>query len=62
MCYDFFFQAEAGIRALVRSRGLGDVYKGHRGTRTNCLMSLRKEMNPSRASMVEQASDCPSPD
>ena len=23
----FFFQAEAGIRDLVRSRGLGDVYK-----------------------------------
>ena len=23
----FFFQAEDGIRALVRSRGLGDVYK-----------------------------------
>ena len=23
----FFFQAEAGIRYLVRSRGLGDVYK-----------------------------------
>ena len=22
----FFLQAEAGIRALVRSRGLGDVY------------------------------------
>ena len=25
-CY-FFFQAEDGIRDLVRSRGLGDVYK-----------------------------------
>ena len=25
MC--FFFQAEDGIRYLVRSRGLGDVYK-----------------------------------
>ncbi len=24
----FFFQAEDGIRSLVRSRGLGDVYKG----------------------------------
>ena len=23
----FFFQAEDGIRYLVRSRGLGDVYK-----------------------------------
>ncbi len=29
MCIiDFFFQAEDGIRDLVRSRGLGDVYKG----------------------------------
>ena len=30
MCFDrffFFFQAEDGIRDLVRSRGLGDVYK-----------------------------------
>ena len=29
--YFFFFQAEDGIRDLVRSRGLGDVYKrqGH---------------------------------
>ena len=25
--YVFFFQAEYGIRDLVRSRGLGDVYK-----------------------------------
>ena len=28
MCIrDFFFQAEDGIRFVVRSRGLGDVYK-----------------------------------
>ena len=27
MCVLFFFQAEDGIRYLVRSRGLGDVYK-----------------------------------
>ena len=26
ICF-FFFQAEDGIRDLVRSRGLGDVYK-----------------------------------
>ena len=30
----FFFQAEDGIRYLVRSRGLGDVYKRQRPTRT----------------------------
>ncbi len=28
MCISFFFQAEDGRRGLVRSRGLGDVYKG----------------------------------
>ena len=27
VCCCFFFQAEDGIRDLVRSRGLGDVYK-----------------------------------
>ena len=27
LCFLFFFQAEDGIRDLVRSRGLGDVYK-----------------------------------
>mgnify|MGYP003380588918 CR=1 FL=1 len=27
VCVGFFFQAEDGIRYLVRSRGLGDVYK-----------------------------------
>ena len=29
-CVGFFFQAEDGIRDLVRSRGLGDVYKRQR--------------------------------
>ena len=28
----FFFQTEDGIRGLVRSRGLGDVYKRQAGT------------------------------
>ena len=27
LLFFFFFQAEDGIRDLVRSRGLGDVYK-----------------------------------
>ena len=27
LVFFFFFQAEDGIRDLVRSRGLGDVYK-----------------------------------
>ena len=30
----FFFQAEDGIRDLVRSRGLGDVYKRQNLTQT----------------------------
>ena len=30
----FFFQAEDGIRDLVRSRGLGDVYKRQSQTRS----------------------------
>ena len=33
MLLGFFFQAEDGIRDLVRSRGLGDVYKRQVSTR-----------------------------
>ena len=33
----FFFQAEDGIRDLVRSRGLGDVYKRQIENRRNKL-------------------------
>ena len=32
----FFFQAEDGIRDLVRSRGLGDVYKRQFRTCSTC--------------------------
>ena len=32
----FFFQAEDGIRDLVRSRGLGDVYKRQGVRRRRC--------------------------
>ena len=35
-----FFQAEDGIRDLVRSRGLGDVYKRQRLHRTQLLDQL----------------------
>ena len=34
VCVFLFFQAEDGIRDLVRSRGLGDVYKRQRYGRT----------------------------
>ena len=36
----FFFQAEDGIRDLVRSRGLGDVYKRQVKCRPCCSISL----------------------
>ena len=36
----FFFQAEDGIRDLVRSRGLGDVYKRQE------LQVLQREITP----------------
>ena len=35
----FFFQAEDGIRDLVRSRGLGDVYKRQFGRRASHTQS-----------------------
>ena len=34
----FFFQAEDGIRDLVRSRGLGDVYKRQMKISTRLLL------------------------
>ena len=37
----FFFQAEDGIRDLVRSRGLGDVYKRQDGDRYHRQHKLR---------------------
>ena len=40
----FFFQAEDGIRYLVRSRGLGDVYK-------------RQEFNASHAYLFQRRPD-----
>ena len=36
----FFFQAEDGIRDLVRSRGLGDVYKRQAYARTALLGTI----------------------
>ena len=42
--FGFFFQAEDGIRDLVRSRGLGDVYK-----RQDTMRGiLRGDAEPSR--------------
>ena len=39
----FFFQAEDGIRDLVRSRGLGDVYKRQIAHIPNGNLRLRDE-------------------
>ena len=38
-CGIFFFQAEDGIRDLVRSRGLGDVYKRQAHSSGSALMT-----------------------
>ena len=50
----FFFQAEDGIRDLVRSRGLGDVYKRQPFSRTRIEPAL------SDCGRVVGASRCPS--
>ena len=42
----FFFQAEDGIRDLVRSRGLGDVYK--RQCRTSAGHEQTDDREPDR--------------
>ena len=45
----FFFQAEDGIRDLVRSRGLGDVYKRQpvgRSVRVPFVAAIVPEVTP----------------
>src|SRR5665811_1975529 len=44
MFFVFFFQAEDGIRDLVRSRGLGDVYK----RQTNGYLAIPKTSSERR--------------
>ena len=46
----FFFQAEDGIRDLVRSRGLGDVYKRQLTTDHAVLINLMREL---QSGMIE---------
>ena len=46
----FFFQAEDGIRDLVRSRGLGDVYK--RQLEEFRLLALRRVKEGEKPSAV----------
>ena len=44
VCCVFFFQAEDGIRDLVRSRGLGDVYKRQPNERLNREIRRRTDV------------------
>ena len=57
----FFFQAEDGIRDLVRSRGLGDVYKRQEYSIVACeregdpddtLCRIEKVKNPKRSGVL----------
>ena len=47
--FNFVFQAEDGIRRLVRSRGLGDVYKRQMLADTNLGLSYEEILNRIRA-------------
>ena len=48
----FFFQAEDGIRDLVRSRGLGDVYKRQKHCRDGSLLGEGWERNTASLEVV----------
>ena len=52
MCF-FFFQAEDGIRDLVRSRGLGDVYKRQDRTRADCFGHADVELHAGCTGLLE---------
>ena len=55
--YCFFFQAEDGIRDLVRSRGLGDVYKRQFLNRQTASRRERLSLQPgAEPEKVERAS------
>ena len=53
----FFFQAEDGIRDLVRSRGLGDVYKRQPLSSVRrssiCLMSVSVCVRPDSVGILK---------
>ncbi len=67
----FFFQTEDGIRDLVRSRGLGDVYKRRTlvtpvsSCKINCVLrAIRDEVSVGRAiasSKLFVCNDCVPP-
>ena len=51
----FFFQAEDGIRDLVRSRGLGDVYKRQALGNVGRLVRIQPSMGIARVHRAETA-------
>ena len=63
-CGFFFFQAEDGIRDLVRSRGLGDVYKRQNEYRSKVVdeEALRKLMHKFQIAMDIDDADVGSED
>ena len=52
----FFFQAEDGIRVLVRSRGLGDVYKRQIWNRTRSFFGPEHSPNTERPGVMHDCS------
>ena len=48
----FFFQAEDGIRDLVRSRGLGDVYKRQISDTASLILSISSSEGSSPSILV----------
>ena len=56
--YVFFFQAEDGIRDLVRSRGLGDVYKRQVETGWETVLQEAKDAGIP-VIMVDRRADVP---
>ena len=55
-CWFFFFQAEDGIRDLVRSRGLGDVYKRQQTTGRNHPLLQHGERPAVRRQRLQRSS------
>ena len=51
----FFFQAEDGIRDLVRSRGLGDVYKRQTWCFASLVVAVINTRSPASASSSARA-------
>ena len=54
----FFFQAEDGIRDLVRSRGLGDVYKRQSIESALSVLAITLENRPLSLCSALTLSEC----